>query len=107
MPAGLAEIASYADAIGVEKLMVIPRTPEDELGVPTALVADAHRAGLAVHAWTFRAENYFLPTTERRGVDPAASGDLATELRAYLAAGIDGVFSDHPDVAVRVRARSL
>jgi glycerophosphoryl diester phosphodiesterase len=107
MPAGLAEIASYADAIGVEKVMVIPRTAEDELGVPTALVADAHRAGLAVHAWTFRAENYFLPRTERRGADPAASGDLATELRAYLAAGVDGVFSDHPEVAVRVRAGAL
>ena len=107
MPAGLAEIAGYADAIGVEKLMVIPHTAEDELGVPTALVADAHRAGLAVHAWTFRAENYFLPVTERRGADPAASGDLATELRAYLAAGVDGVFCDHPDVAVRVCAGGL
>jgi glycerophosphoryl diester phosphodiesterase len=104
MPDGLAEVATYADAIGVEKLMVIPRTAQDELGVPTPLVSDAHRAGLGVHAWTFRAENHFLPATERRGADPAARGDLATELRAYLTAGIDGVFIDQPDVAVRTRA---
>ena len=30
---------------------------------PSTLVADAHAAGLRVHPWTFRAENFFLPAS--------------------------------------------
>ena len=63
---GLRRIAEYANAIGVQKEMVIR---EDAAGalLPTDLVADAHAAGLAVHAWTFRAENYFLPQAVAHG----------------------------------------
>ncbi|MGH8596223.1 MAG: glycerophosphodiester phosphodiesterase family protein, partial [Gammaproteobacteria bacterium] len=64
---------------------------------------DAHRAGLLVHAWTFRAENHFLPAALRRGSNPAAHGDLTHELQAFLDAGLDGVFCDHPDLAVAAR----
>lgn len=105
-PAGLAAIAKYADGIGVAKAMVIPRTADGQLGAPTTLVADAHKAGLAVHVWTFRRENFFLPTTMRKGGNPAVSGDLAAELRAFLATGIDGIFSDNVTEAVAaVKAR--
>lgn len=55
--------------------LVIPRNADGSLGRPTTLVADAHAAGLKVHPWTFRAENSFLRT------------------------GIDGLFTDHTDVA--------
>jgi glycerophosphoryl diester phosphodiesterase len=102
-PAGLAEIAGYAHAIGPSKSLVIPRRADDRLAAPTALVTDAHELGLEVHPWTFRAENAFLPAEFRRGTAPGERGDLAGELRAYLACGIDGFFTDQTDVGVAVR----
>jgi glycerophosphoryl diester phosphodiesterase len=101
-PAGLTEIARHADAIGVPKALVIAPRPDGTAGVATGLVAAAHAAQLQVHVWTFRAENEFLPAALRRGADPAAIGDLAAELRAHLALGVDAVFADQPDFALRV-----
>lgn len=107
--AGLREIARYARGVGVEKSLVVPRDAEARSLPPTDLVARAREAGLLVHAWTFRAENYFLPLELRRG-DPQAAdyqrlhGDLAAELRSFYAAGVDGVFCDFPAAAVAARA---
>lgn len=97
-PARLREIREYADGIGPEKELVIPRTSTEELGEPTTLIHDAHHAGLMVHPWTFRSEEVFLPADCR--------GDPAREYERFFAAGVDGVFSDHPDVAVAARNRS-
>ncbi len=94
---GLRRIAEYASAIGVEKKMVAIEAGDGALH-PTPLVEAAHAAGLTVHAWTFRAENYFLPKSLQRGAEPAMHGDLAAEIHAYLAAGIDGFFCDFPDL---------
>ena len=104
-PTGLADIATYANAIGPNKSLAIPRNEDGALGSPTELVARAHEAGLGVHPWTFRAENHFLPANLRSSGDPTQHGDLAAELKAFLAAGIDGFFTDHPDVGVRTRDR--
>jgi glycerophosphoryl diester phosphodiesterase len=101
---GLREIARYARGIGVEKSLVIPRDTEGRLMPATDLVARAHAVGLEVHAWTFRAENHFLPVEFRRGESPAAQGDVEAELRAFHATGIDGVFCDFPASAVAARA---
>ena len=97
-PQGLADIAKYANAIGPNKLSVIPRTADGKLGAPTALVADAHAAKLLVHPYTFRPENYFLPNDLRATGTPATRNDAGavTEIRTYLDAGIDGFFSDDP-----------
>jgi glycerophosphoryl diester phosphodiesterase len=92
---GLKQVALYADGIGVEKAMVIPRTMLGNLAEPTSLVRDAHAAGLKVHLWTFRRENYFLPLSLKSGVNPAGHGDLVAEIAAFLAAGIDGFFTDN------------
>ncbi len=99
-PAGLKMIAGYADGIGPNKTMVIPRATLGRLGKPTALVHDAHAVGLKVHVWTFRRENYFLPLGDKGSINPAGHGDLAGEITAYLATGIDGLFSDNPREAV-------
>ena len=107
-PAGLAEVATYADGVGVNKDLIVPRDAQNRLLSPTTLVRDAHRAGLLVHSWTFRRENTFLPEDFRQG-NPAspvylqAPGDFPAELRLFYKLGLDGVFSDNPDVAVAVR----
>jgi glycerophosphoryl diester phosphodiesterase len=124
-PSGLAEVAKYANAIGPNKALVIPRG-----GAPTSLVEDAHEAGLGVHPWTFRAENYFLPESLRSPQSPGGSekterpqspgglsqkkgtpsrpaieglwsqqhGNLVAEIQAFLKAGVDGFFTDHPAI---------
>lgn len=104
-PEGLARITEYADAIGVYKTMVMSEGPGGGL-VPTSLVADAHAAGLKTHAWTFRAENLFLPAIFRKGDDPSRHGDLAGEITAYVDAGVDGLFCDHTDLARRALSRA-
>ncbi|MPY98686.1 MAG: glycerophosphodiester phosphodiesterase [Actinophytocola sp.] len=100
---GLAEIATYADGVGPEKTMVISWNDDGSLGAPTDLVPDAHDAGLVVHPYTFRAENVFLPSDYRSSDDPAEHGDLAGELRTYYDLGVDGVFTDFPDIGVAAR----
>ena len=99
-PAGLRAVADYADGIGPNKDRIIPRDAAGRLTTPSALVADAHAAGLAVHPWTFRPENQFLPADLRRGPDPAGHGDLTSEYCLFLATGIDGLFADDPASAV-------
>ncbi len=85
-------IADYADAIGIEKPLA---TQKD--------VADAHALDLAVHVWTFRAENEFLPRDLRVGASPADHGNLEAEIERYLKRGIDGFFTDFPAIGVKVR----
>ncbi len=104
---GLKTIATYADGIGPNKALVIPRTLLGNLGDPTTLVADAHKVGLAVHPWTFRRENYFLPLAQKSGIDPRGVGDLKAEIKAFLATGIDGIFSDNVTEAVSARANAI
>jgi glycerophosphoryl diester phosphodiesterase len=94
-PAGLAEIAAYADGIGPDKRLIVPRGPDGSLAPPTSLVADAHAAGLRVHPWTFRADAAFLAAEY--------GGDGEHELRQFFQLGVDGVFSDFPDLAVHAR----
>ncbi len=103
-PAGLAEIAGYADGIGPVKGMVIPVAADGALGAPTSLVDDAHEERLVVHIYTMRNENSFVPPALRTSADPAQRGQVEAEYAAFWAAGVDGVFSDNPDTAVATRA---
>jgi glycerophosphoryl diester phosphodiesterase len=100
--AGIRAIAAFADGIGPEWPLVVP-VADGGLGRPTQLVAWAHAARLAVHPWTVRAENAFLPPKLRRGSAPADHGDAEALLKALYAAGVDGVFSDFPALAAQAR----
>lgn len=100
-PEGLSELAGKGvQAIGPDASEVIPRTSSGALGSPTTLVADAHRAGLLVFPWTFRAENTFLPTDFRVGTAQATPGRVVDLEERFLAAGVDGFFTDQADRGV-------
>ena len=103
--ASFAQIAAYADAVGPWKRHIIG-TRRDAAGAatdktertrlttaPTRFVELAHAAGLAVHPWTFRDEPQHLAADY--------AGDPTAEYRQFAALGVDAVFSDFPDTAVR------
>ncbi len=100
-PAGLDTVRGYADLVAVCKDLLIPVGADGRLGTPTPVIAEAHRRWLPVHAWTFRRENLFLPPSLRSSSDPNAPGDLLTEIRTFLDAGVDGVFTDNPDIGAQ------
>jgi len=80
---GLAGIAEYADGVGPDK-RVIESNPQ--------FVAWAHELGLVVHPWTFRADSL-----------PRGYSSLEQELERFLVDyGVDGVFTDFPDLAQAV-----
>jgi glycerophosphoryl diester phosphodiesterase len=95
-PAGLREIASYADVVAPPTRGVIPLGKDERLAAPNSLVNDAHKAGLLVHIWTFRPENRFLAADFRNDAGENArnpAGSIA-EMKRYIETGIDGFFSD-------------
>jgi len=94
---GLDFLKGFVDGIGAHTQLIVPSDGR-RLQTPTALIQEAHARGLAVHGWTFRAESQFLPAELARGSSPAASGDMAGQLRVFLEAGMDGFFTDHPDL---------
>ncbi len=106
-PAGLKTLRSYADAIGPNQNMVLDFKAQPK-PVATHLVDNAHKAGVAVHSWTARKENFFLPKSLQIG-DPASpnfareTGDIGYLLRALYETGIDGVFSDYSSLAFQAR----
>ena len=115
-PAGLAEIAKYADGVGPWKPYIVPvkgtfdaagkmldRNGDGVLNYAdtssqpaTTLIADAHKLGLTVHTWTFRNE------PKRLAFD--YQGDPRNEYLQFYRLGIDGLFSDFADTAVAARA---
>jgi glycerophosphoryl diester phosphodiesterase len=80
----------------------------DGVSLPTSLVTPArvarlHALGLAVWTWTLRPENRFLPRAFRGDGAPSAFGDWRGHWTALLEAGVDGVFTDHPDLTIAAR----
>ena len=102
-PAGLREVSTYAQGIAPSRHRILRRDADQTLIGISGLVHEAHRAGLTVLPWTLRAENAYLPRHLRRGTDPAALGNAEGEARLLLALGVDGLITDHPDLAVRAR----
>jgi glycerophosphoryl diester phosphodiesterase len=90
----LKKISEYAQGIGVNKNLIIPRDSYGKLKSPTSLVEDAHDLNLQIHAWTFRNEDTFLPLDFQ--------GNPQGEYQLFFSLGVDGVFSDNPDMAKKV-----
>lgn len=97
---GMREIATYANGVGPYKTSIIPVAADGTLQRPTQYVRYAHEAGLVVHPYTFRPENYFLPASLKDGGTPGARNTAGSvrEIQAYLRAGIDGFFTDDPAI---------
>lgn len=92
---GLRALAATVEGISVDKRMLLEEA--------TDLVDRAHGHGLTVFTWTLRPENRFLSAPFRNGHRKADFGDWAGEFSAIMRTGVDGVFADHPDLAVEVR----
>lgn len=113
---GLAEVKRYADGIGPWKRYIVSVKGTDanqdgkaddingdgkvndadkSVVINRALILEAHRQGLFVHTWTFRNEPRRLAANYRN--------DASNEYRQFYALGVDGLFSDFPDTAVRAR----
>ena len=82
-PEELAKIARFAQGIGPSKRLIVPAKADRTLAAPTTLVADAHRAGLLVHPYTFRDEAIFLA--------PDYAGDPQAEYLQFFRLGVDAV----------------
>lgn len=100
---GLRDVARYADAVGPEKDHFLHAPGAGGRREVSPLIRHAHEAGLEVHAFTFRAEDAFLPN-DLRGL-PRGAG-VGSELGLLFEAGLDGAFCDQPDLAVRA-ARAI
>jgi glycerophosphoryl diester phosphodiesterase len=118
-PAGLAEVATYADGIGPWKYflqstackVVSNGACQDANGdglvneadrtvlPPTAVVANAHANGLVVHPYTFRSEDSRLPLED--------IGTPTNEYQRFFTLGVDGLFADFPESAVAGRSMFL
>jgi glycerophosphoryl diester phosphodiesterase len=113
---GLAEVKTYADILAPWKPYILPTKQVDQngdgkpddlngdgktdeqdrvLAPASTVVKDAHAAGLQVFTWTFRNEPKRLASSFK--------GDPAAEYKAFYALGVDGLFSDFPDTAVKAR----
>ncbi|MET3374450.1 glycerophosphoryl diester phosphodiesterase [Variovorax boronicumulans] len=118
-PAGLAEIKTYADGIGPWKRYIVSvkgtvgadgkvvdvnkdgkiNDADATSTAPTTLIADAHKAGLFVHPFTFRNESRRLASDYHK--------DGKNEYAVYYKLGVDGVFTDFTDTALAARAEYL
>ena len=103
-PVGLREVSTYAQGIGPSRHRILLRDADQTMTGVSDLVVRAHRAGLMVVPWTLRPENAYLPRHLRRGADAAAIGDAEGEARLLVALGVDGLITDAPEIALRVRA---
>jgi glycerophosphoryl diester phosphodiesterase len=106
-PAGLAEVAKYAQAIGPDKTLIIPTDPAGNPGPATTLVTDAHQVGLKLHPYTFRNENQFLPADLRSSANPDDYGKAIDEDIRFFKLGVDGIFTDNTDTGLVARAEYL
>jgi glycerophosphoryl diester phosphodiesterase len=100
---GLYGLSGQVDGISVPKSLILETDADGHVSGASDLVDAAHAANLEIYCWTLRPENRFLAKTFRRGRFRADFGDWRSEFHTIMGTGIDGVFTDHPDLAVTVR----
>lgn len=100
----LQRIGDYATTIGLSKHLALPRDAGDAIGEPGPAVLAAFAAGLDVLVWTLRSENRHLPANLRSSGSAWDHGDAEGEVTRLLDLGVDGLMTDHPEVAARVCA---
>lgn len=88
---GLAAIVKIADGIGPWTTQIVTEFDDANQPVITDLVKNAHANGLQIHPYTFRQDS--LPKW-------AKTQQAAMQLFLYDI-GVDGLFTDFPDVAVK------
>jgi len=114
-PAGLDEVKTYADGIGPwKRYLVTVKATLDAAGnrvdvngdgvvneadytavVNDTVVKNAKSRGLLIHTWTFR--------NEPRRLTASYANDPGKEYQQFFELGVNGVFSDFPDSAVKAR----
>lgn len=116
----LEEIARYADGVGAERRLVQGFLTYTNTTPTSGFIVQAHSLGLFVHGWTYRDDQPDPGANQLRdgiGSDPSVDDGLALLMRSTASgpefvllrdflAGIDGVFSDFPDTALRIREKS-
>ncbi len=100
--AGFEAFAGRLDGLAVASSMLWDGTQET-YATAQARVAQMKSFGLKVITWALRAENEFLPDAFRSSDDPAELGRADEFFAALWNLGVDAVFADQPDVAVRTR----
>ena len=93
-PEGLSRVAEYADSLGPAYAQLVS-VGDDATLKASGLAGAANAARLTLHPYTFR-----------RDVLPPYAATLEHLLESFLTAvPVEGLFCDHPDLAVRVRDR--
>ena len=89
-PGGLKKLSAYVDGIGPSMSNIIKGRDKDGKLIFTTLVKDAHKVGLEVHTYTFRADAL-----------PEYVKTFDELLHIFLVdAKVDGIFTDFPDLAI-------
>lgn len=100
--AGLEALGGAFDGLGLDaRFLVDLFTGNVDAG--RRIVDAAHRCGLIVFTWTLRPENRFLPLKWHGGLDQSAWGNWQGYFASIYSLGVDGVFADHPDLALFAR----
>ena len=90
---GMKQLATFVDGIGPSILLLVDKNSTASEIKITKLVTYAHDAGLKVHPYTFRRETDQMPAFVK---------DYEDFLRVFLdEVGVDGVFTDFPDLTVQ------
>jgi glycerophosphoryl diester phosphodiesterase len=100
---GLSRLADEVDGVSVDKALLLASDATGTVIGTTDLIARARSAGLETYTWTLRAENRFLEKNFRRGIRKRDIGDWRKEFELIMRTGVDGVFADQPDLALRAR----
>ncbi|PQQ29348.1 glycerophosphodiester phosphodiesterase [Photorhabdus hindustanensis] len=90
-PGAMQKVAKYADGIGPDYHMIVSEDSTPTNIKLTGMVKEAHANNMKIHPYTIRVDQ--LPKY-------AASGDQLFDI-IYNQAGVDGVFTDFPDLGVK------